>query len=192
MKTIVVLGADRVGKSTLVKSCWQEQANNSMKTWEYFHFSGVKPCHNTPIEQFLEPLPNLRPAELDFLFCDRFVQDMLFYENYRKQTGSHTHELGDMVHSAYDQISSGGILYILFDCSNKRDMRLRHRQELLSLYPGASSWWLDRVIDLRMREHEAYNRFVFEYFDQRDLKLHYLEEYSYDLLDLAEWPVKDS
>jgi hypothetical protein len=155
MKTFIVLGADRVGKSTAIKK-WQGQATEQLKVWHSLHFSGISPQDHSPIDQFLNPVRGLPCEGMDYLFCDRFVQDMIFYEDYRRQMGFFDDEFVKIVDSAYRGISRDGMIYIVLKNSDKDILIQRHRAELISENPQASSWWVDRNVDIRMRENDAY------------------------------------
>lgn len=169
MKTLIVLGADRVGKTSLIKS-WKEEAGIDLKIWSALHFKGILPSDHSPIDQFLNPLRDVFTEGSDYLFCDRFVHDTIFYEAYRKQMGEFDPEFIRIVDSAY-RACSDGVLYTLLLPSGKNDMRKRHSEELINKYPGASKWWVQRNVDLRMAEQDRYYEHLDKYVNEYEMYL---------------------
>lgn len=163
MKTVVVLGADRVGKTSLIERSMETTVSRG-KTPYRLHFSGILPHHNSPIDQFLDPLSlgGLQDLDIDVLFCDRFSPDMIFYERYRRQTGGHPVEYSHVVESTY-MSKSESLHVILLNPQWNGTMEQRHRDELVSDYPRASEWWIRQMISQRKQEHTEYYQFIVNY-----------------------------
>ena len=167
MHTVIVLGADRVGKSTLIANTKKLIDETNCCSYKTLHFSEVKPQHNSPIEQFVTKLDEVKAAgKPNLLLCDRFSPDTIFYEEHRHQTGAHDVELSRMVESIYMEAST--YMDIIFLCPPWSDeMEGRHEEELAQL--GGSPWWIRRMLDVRRDEHFKYQEFIRNYLDRQTL-----------------------
>ncbi len=168
MKTAIILGADRVGKTTLIDKSARLLSDTGRVPYR-LHFSGVLPSHNSPIDQFIEPLSTMvAPDAIDVLFCDRFSPDTLFCEPYRYQTGSHPPEVSNFVESAYMEMSEE--INVILLCPPWDDnIRERHEVELRDKYKTASEWWINKMVLNREKEHSAYYEFMYDYFENHSL-----------------------
>ncbi len=167
MNTVIVLGADRVGKSTLIRNTEKLIDESNCCSYRTLHFSEVKPHHNSPTEQFFDSLNEVKTAgKPGLLLCDRFSPDTIFYEEHRHQTGAHDVELSRMVESAYMKESEA--IYVIFLCPTWcKEISVRHREELAQL--GGSPWWTRRMLEMRREEHNNYQSFMQSYLDQHTL-----------------------
>lgn len=165
MNTVIVLGADRVGKSTLIKNTETLLDKSNHLSYKTLHFSEVKPYHNSPIEQFMDRLSQIKVmGKPDILLCDRFSSDTIFYEEHRHQTGAHDVELSRVVESVY-MGESEHVSVIFLRPSWSSELEARHREELM---PG-SAWWVSRILEKRKQEHKNYNSFTNAYLDNQTL-----------------------
>lgn len=176
MKTAIILGADRVGKTTMIDKSIELVTSCNLYKYIALHYSEIKPQFHSPIEQFLSPLKSFNHFETGLLICDRFSPDTLFYESYRHQTGEYPQEYSHIVESSYMSISEE--LNVILVCPPWSDeIELRHRRELTSKNPGCSEWWLRRMLDLRQKEHKDYYEFMYDYLEYKSLfrvdQLHY-------------------
>ena len=160
METIIVLGADRVGKTTTIR--------NTKKLLESFgssvlvaHFSGIDPSHHSPIQQFTDSLPSQQYG-IDFLILDRFVSDTLFYEPYRAKMPPIPHEYSYEVESLLLSCSSRLDL-VLIEHEWNSDIENRHREEIIEQCPKASHYWVHSQVKKREIEHREYYKFTKEY-----------------------------
>lgn len=167
MNTVIVLGADRVGKSTLISRTEKLIDESNCCSYKTLHFSEVKPYHNSPIEQFLIKLDEVKAeGKPDLLLCDRFSPDTIFYEQHRHQTGAHDVELSRMVESKY--ISESSDISMLYLCRPWNDeMEARHEEELMGM--GGSAWWIRKMLEVRREEHYGYQSFIQNYLDKMTL-----------------------
>jgi hypothetical protein len=167
MNTVIVLGADRVGKSTLIRNTEKLIDDSNLCSYRTLHFSEVKPHHNSPTEQFFDSLNEIKTAgKPDLLLCDRFSPDTIFYEQHRHQTGTHDVELSRMVESAY--MGHSDSMRIIFLCPPWSDeLEARHEKELS--YVQGSSWWTSKMLEVRREEHHAYQFFMDRYLDNKTL-----------------------
>ena len=161
METIIVLGADRVGKTTMIR--------NTKKLLESFgssvlvaHFSGIDPSHHSPIQQFTDSLSDVNSNGIDFLILDRFVSDTLFYEPYRAKMPPIPHEYSYEVESLLLSCSSRLDL-VLIEHEWNSDIENRHREEIIEQYPKASHYWVHSQVKKREIEHREYYKFTKEY-----------------------------
>jgi len=164
MKSIIVLGPDRVGKSTLI-----ENTKKSLMDGGYevlcLHFREVQPRHHSPIDQY-NHLFDANP-KTGYLLIDRFVPDTLFYETFRSNFPQIDKSLARMVESRLIQNSGGvsNIEVVHLDYQWSDEIASRHRAEILEKYPGCTEYWIDINLKRAQTEHEEYNRFVSEYFN---------------------------
>ena len=167
MKTVIVLGADRVGKTTLIDKSSKLLSDIGKNPYK-LHFSGVKSHHNSPIDQFLEPFSLASFHDVDMLFCDRFSPDTLFCEPYRYQTGYHPDEYSHVVESFYMN-KSEDLRVILLCPPWDSVLKARHEVELRLDNPRASEWWVNKMLVNREQEHIAYYEFIYDYLQNRSL-----------------------
>ncbi len=152
--SIIVLGADRVGKSTLISNTtklMKEEGFNPLTA----HFSSVKPEHNSPTEQFTNFLRGEDFLKADFLLMDRFVPDTLFYEQYRYQLPKIPDFYALSVENELLEVTGWIEVFIITHEWNKNLIE-RHEKEIAALWPGCSDYWLSAQVEKRRREHEAY------------------------------------
>ena len=160
MHSIIVLGADRVGKSTAVKNS-REYLEKSDASVTVLHFSGVAPHHHSPVQQFTDTLMGLKDRT-DFLILDRFVSDTLFYEPYRYQLPPVPDyvalEPESMLRSISEKVSM-----IIIQHEWYLDLQERHKQEIKEQFPGCSSYWVSQQLEKRRIEHEQYYNHIRRY-----------------------------
>lgn len=167
MKTAIVLGADRVGKTTLIEKSSQLLTDIGKNPYR-LHFSGVLPHHNSPIDQFLEPFSIASFHDVDYLFCDRFSPEALFYEAYRRKSGTHPAEYSHVVESLYMEKSED--LRVVLLCPYWNDtIKSRHEIELRIDYPRGTEWWINKMLTNRKEEHIAYYDFMTDYLENHSL-----------------------
>jgi hypothetical protein len=156
---MIVLGADRVGKSMIVANTKKliESAGQTALVW---HFSQVKPYHHSPIDQFLDAfgrLENLiaQNKKPDYLLIDRFVSDTLFYEPYRNRFKKLDPSWAFAVESRLDSYSDV-TEYLLLKKQWDNKMIERHVEEITKENSNASQYWIDLNIKVRKKEHRDY------------------------------------
>jgi len=81
-KIFVILGADRVGKSTFIENSYEFLIGST--TAAKLHFSGPQPHHNNPIDQYIEPLNAIGLDKVRYILCDRGFSEVCFYEKFRR------------------------------------------------------------------------------------------------------------
>ncbi len=167
MHTIIFLGPDRVGKTSLLNKT-ASNLKNAGYLVHALHFSGIRPEHNSPVEQFREKLTDIPLPASDYLLIDRFVSDTLFYEERRGQM------------PAINPICSQEPESILIDLSERVDVVIlgrgwdqtmidRHITELRANNPRASTYWINAQLELRMNEHNGYYGHTEEFFKSQSL-----------------------
>jgi GTPase SAR1 family protein len=166
--TVVLLGADRVGKSTIV--------NNTIKKLEMdgydvmsLHFSGPQPHHSSPIQQYIEPFDMAREAYPQVIVCDRGFAEVAFYDKFRRHIDI-SHEWAQSAESYFLEKSLDVRVYIV-----KRDWEWsqpHHVTEILEQNPDATAWWVKNQLAMRRREHEAYYDYMFQYLNNYSLLPH--------------------
>ena len=171
MKSIIVLGPDRVGKSTLIENTKKSLVDGGYEV-ACLHFREVQPHHHSPVEQFDE-IQGFDGANLgdtravDYLLIDRFVPDTLFYETYRSNFPQIDKSLARTVESRLielsGKVSNIEVVHLAYQWSD--EIASRHRAEILEKYPGCTEYWIDINLKRAQTEHEEYNRFVSEYFN---------------------------
>jgi len=165
MKSIIFLGPDRVGKTTLLSNT-KKYLESKQKLHSCLHFKEINPKHHSPMDQFRDALTNIDP-DIDYLLIDRFVSDTLFYEPRRGQMPpidpSCTLEIESLL---FDISSSCNFIVIKEEWEGVYD---RHVKELIDKYPGSSHYWRESQLSIRKKEHEDYYGYTYEYFQKRDL-----------------------
>lgn len=182
MESIVVLGADRVGKTTVTGNTFRLLQGYGLNPL-LAHFGAVSHKAHSPTQQFTDFVRGVDTIGTDYLLFDRFVSDTLFYEPYRYQLPPIP------VHCAREAES------VLIEASDRVDvvvirhpwdesMAQRHRQEISELWPGCSAYWLDAQLRKRKLEHEMYYEFTERYLRDDTLipasHIHYVDGDLYD------------
>lgn len=168
MQSVIVLGPDRVGKTSLINNTTAFLRNNTDFDVQTLHFSEIKPEHHSPVDQFRTVLTNIESPGPDFLFLDRFVSDTLFYEETRRQM------------PRIDPACSQEPESLLLEISNRVDVVIlqqgwtqeiidRHIWELRNKNPGATTYWVNSQLELRMKEHKNYYIHTAEFFKSNSL-----------------------
>lgn len=163
MQSIIVLGADRVGKSTTIKNTEKllRDAGYRVKT---MHFTGIQPHHHSPVEQFSSALEHgVDSRELDYLLIDRFISDTLFYEPYRYKMPKIPTSFAIEAESHLYALTQNVKVAIL-TCDWSEKMQARHVTEILEKNPESSRYWIVNQVNKVRDEHEAYYKHTSEYF----------------------------
>ena len=153
MESVIVLGADRVGKTTAIRNSRKdlEGGGNSVTVC---HFGGVSPKHHSPVQQFVDTLSGI-DTTVDYLILDRFVPDTLFYEPYRYQLPPIpkyiAHEPESMLLEMSERVSM-----VIIDHEWNILIRERHEEEVKQLHPDCTGYWLAQQVQKRRIEHEKY------------------------------------
>jgi hypothetical protein len=175
---IFLLGADRVGKSTFAKNldcAIQTQVPEGEKlNITHCHFDGPKPYHNSPIEQYTEKIQRglddlgTPPSNThSFFICDRGGAEVCFYEKYRR---------GLTIPEAWAQSFESWVLdkfdhlFIILLQKDFDKIIHRHMNEIsISAPQEATAYWKKCQLDIRRAEHEAYYKYMGEYFSKTTL-----------------------
>lgn len=168
MHSIIVLGADRVGKTTMVNNTSAFLRNNADYDVQVMHFSEIKPWHHSPVDQFREALTNIEAPGPDILLIDRFVSDTLFYEETRRQMPGIDPACSQEPESLLLEISNR-VDVVILQQGWTQELIDRHIYELRSTNPRATTYWINAQLELRMKEHQNYYKHTAEYFKTNSL-----------------------
>lgn len=168
MKAIIVLGADRVGKSTLVANTVRAAQAGGLSVLDC-HFSEIKPDHHSPVWQFDKALDLCANDLPDLFLADRFVSDTLFYETYRSQMAPIPAEFAKTIESKLLSLATDGIWIVLLEHYWDGRLADRHTQEILNSNPDCTPYWVSKQVDMRRAEHEAYYQHTKEYLTNTSL-----------------------
>jgi hypothetical protein len=159
-KIFAVLGADRVGKSTFIESSFHTIKQFNPKV-EKLHFSGPKPSHNNPIDQYVFPLNNLmREGSPEYILCDRGFSEVCFYEKFRRNIVI-SEEWAVAAESYFKAVSSEINVLLI-----KRDWEWsqpKHIEEIDQLFPDASNYFKRTQLLVREKEHVSYYDYMPKY-----------------------------
>lgn len=182
MESIIVLGADRVGKTTITGNTFRLLQGYGLNPL-IAHFGAVSHRSHSPMQQFTDFVRGVDTVNTDYLLFDRFASDTLFYEPYRYQLPPIP------THCAREAES------VLIDASNRVDVVLirhpwnegmvqRHCEEIAELWPDCSAYWLDAQVRKRKLEHEMYYEHTERYLRDETLipssSIHYVDGDLYD------------
>lgn len=171
-KAIIVLGPDRVGKSTLIESTKKSLVKGGYEV-SCLHFREVQPHHHSPIDQYYDAFGgnfNRENGYSDYFLIDRFVPDTLFYETHRANFPSIDPSLARTVESMLID-GCGGIenIQVMHVCTPwSSEISDRHRTEILEKYPNCTEYWVRINLEKAEAEHQNYNSFIQEYFTNGD------------------------
>jgi hypothetical protein len=161
-KIFAVLGADRVGKSTFIESsyCTIGAFNKNVHK---LHFSGPKPEHNTPIDQYIFPLNELiKEKSPEFILCDRGFSEVCFYEKFRRNIVI-SDEWAVAAESYFKAISDQ--IHVLMIQRDWEWSHPKHIQEIDKLYPDASNYFKRNQLLVREKEHVEYYNYMLNYLE---------------------------
>lgn len=166
MESIIVLGADRVGKTTAINSSRKILEAHSLSV-TVCHFGGISPKHHGPMEQFVDVLTGI-DTMVDFLLIDRFAPDTLFYEPYRYQMPPVPYYTAQEPESMLLEMSAE-VKMVIVEYRWDGVIELRHTEEILKLYPGCTEYWLKQQVEKRRKEHKKYYEFIDKYVNKHTL-----------------------
>jgi hypothetical protein len=165
--TIVLLGPDRVGKSTIVANTVNDLRKKDLDVKE-LHFSGMRPHHHTPIEQYIEPFNNAIEDMAEVIVCDRGFSEVCFYDKFRRNIEI-SEEWAQSAESYFSAYSSSLHVFLV-----KRPWEWSlpfHIEEIEFLSRGSDMSKFAKALQLdnRRREHDAYYDYMEEYLAHRSL-----------------------
>jgi thymidylate kinase len=180
-KIITILGPDRVGKSTLCKSI-SEHLHKKGFTTEMLHFSGPKPFHHSPIDQYILEIKPLL-GSVDFIICDRGGAEVCFYENVRRNL-----TIGVDWPLKYEDFLNANAeeVFTFLLCRDWEWSKPHHITEILEIYPECSQYWIESQLETRQNEHNLYYEYMEYYLDNFSkllTKRIYDNDLSQDLLE---------
>jgi hypothetical protein len=160
MESVIVLGADRVGKTTAIGNTRKHLESQGCSV-TLVHFGGVSPSDHSPVQQFTDTLMGIDNT-VDYLILDRFVSDTLFYEPYRYQLPPIpkyiAHEPESMLLEMSERVSM-----VIIEHEWDGLIKERHEEEVRQLQPNCTSYWLAQQVQKRRIEHEKYYEHIEAY-----------------------------
>jgi hypothetical protein len=165
---IVVLGADRVGKSTIVSNTI-EQFRDADIDAASLHFAGPQPHHNSPIEQYTAPLDVVLDAMPEVIICDRGFSEVCFYDKFRRHVNI-SEEWAFAAESYFATEASKVHVFLI-----KRSWawsKPHHVIEIKEQYPNATPYFVRNQLLMREAEHYAYYEYMEDYLKNRSLLPH--------------------
>lgn len=167
-KCIAIMGPDRVGKSTLIENLKNHLEGDGKKV-EVLHFSGPKSHHNSPIDQYTQPLENALFRDPDYVICDRFGAEVCFYEDVRRHV-TISEEWAKTCESYFMSRTDLDVYMV------KRDWVWslpHHKEEILYFYPESTSWFMDMKLKERHYEHISYYAYIESYMEKGSIIPHW-------------------
>lgn len=160
-KIIAVLGPDRVGKSTFVNT--SEFVIAEFANVEKLHFSGPQPHHNTPIDQYIEPLDKIiSKNSAEFILCDRGFSEVCFYEKFRRNI-TISDEWAVAAESYFCSVSETINILLI---ERTWDWALEnHIKEIEELFPNATNYYKRNQLLVREEEHKQYYAYMKNYLE---------------------------
>jgi len=156
---ICVLGADRVGKTTIVVNTYESLIKNGHDV-KLLHFSGQKPYHTSPIQQYIEPFSQALEAGHPIILCDRGFSEVCFYDKFRRHVD--TPEIFAVEAEQFFSANSNEIAVVLVKRAWKWS-RPHHIEEIKKIHPDASEYYVDMLLEQREKEHRAYYEYMEDY-----------------------------
>lgn len=167
MQSIVFLGPDRVGKTTLIRNTLSYLKGLDFEV-NSCHFGKILPEHHSPVDQFRRELGGIEHPGPDFLLLDRFVSDTMFYEEIRKQMPRISSDCYQEPESILLDVSTRVDVVIVQSGWNQQ-MINRHITELRTLNPRATTYWINGQLELRREEHKKYYDHTNKFFQEKSL-----------------------
>lgn len=167
--TLVLLGADRVGKSTIAQNTLQSLLQNNFNA-VLLHFSGPKPHHSSPIEQYILPFDEAKQSYPEFIICDRGFSEVCFYDKFRRHVNI-SHEWAQAAESYFSEKSS--VVSVFLINREWEQCRQHHIEEILASSPNSTEWWINNQLQMREAEHHAYYEYMNHYLENLSLLPHH-------------------
>lgn len=180
--TAVLLGADRVGKSTIVSNTLERFKRKDVDATA-LHFSGPQPHHSSPIQQYIGPFDLVIETMPEFVICDRGFSEVCFYDEFRRRI-TISHEWAQSAESYFLERSQRLHVFLV-----ERDWEWsqpHHLTEVMNQYPNASAWWIRNQMEARKAEHYAYYDYMHEYLNNYSLLPHTVicnPDFDFELVD---------
>jgi hypothetical protein len=181
--TIVLLGADRVGKSTIIHNTKERLQQQNLDA-AILHFSGAKPFHSNPIEQYILPFDANRETMADYILCDRGFSEVCFYDDFRRRI-TISHEWAQAAESYFLENSFQVKVFLL-----EREWEWsqpHHLAEVQNEEPNATAWWIKSQMKAREAEHHAYYDYMHAYLNHYSLLPHTVLRDTPIDFDLLDW-----
>ena len=162
---IAVLGADRVGKSTLVSDTLSRFRDENIDAVS-LHFAGPQPSHNSPIEQYTAPLESVLDTLPEVVICDRGFSEVCFYDKFRRHVDI-SEEWAFAAESYFFSRAAKIHVFLL-----KRDWewsKPHHVIEIKQQHPNATPYFIRNQLLMREAEHHAYYEYMEDYLKNRSL-----------------------
>lgn len=166
--TVVVLGPDRVGKSTLVENTHEMLRSKDIDVRK-LHFSGPLPHDNSPIDQYTRPFNLELEARPEVILCDRGFSEVCFYERFRRRVEI-SHEWAQSAES-YFSSRSRSIHVFLIDRAWGWAQPF-HVKEIEEQYPDSTPYFRSKQLEVRRLEHNEYYKHMDEYLSKYSLLPH--------------------
>lgn len=166
--TVVLLGADRVGKSTIIENTLRRFRHRNIHATA-LHFSEPQPHHSSPIEQYIGPFNSVLERTPEFVLCDRGFSEVCFYDEFRRRI-SISHEWAQAAESYFLERSSDVKVFLL-----EREWKWSQPHHLIEVreeYPEATAWWIKNKMKAREAEHYAYYGYMHNYLNRYSLLPH--------------------
>lgn len=160
-KILMFFGADRVGKSTLIASIEKILVDDGKKV-KIAHFSGPKPHHHSPIEQYTEVLdPLFKEGFYDFILCDRCGSEVVFYDSWRRRVNTSNQWALSFESYIISQAETARIFLVEKDWE---EVEQYHIQEILDQTgKNCSQFYINMELETRRKEHYAYYDYMQKY-----------------------------
>jgi hypothetical protein len=165
---IAVLGADRVGKSTIVSNTLEQFRSKGIDATS-LHFAGPQPHHDSPIEQYTQPLESVLDSMPEVVICDRFGAEVCFYDKFRRHVDI-SEEWAFAAESYFASKASKVYVFLI-----KRPWawsKPHHVIEIKEQYPNATPYFIRNQLLMREAEHYAYYEYMEDYLKNRSLLPH--------------------
>jgi hypothetical protein len=165
---IVVLGADRVGKSTIVNNTIEQFKNANIDAIS-LHFAGPQPHHDSPIQQYTESLDRALDTMPEVIICDRGFSEVCFYDKFRRHVDI-SEEWAFAAESYFASRTSN--LYVFLIKRSWEWSKPHHIIEIQEQYPNATQYFIRNQLLMREAEHYAYYEYMEDYLKNRSLLPH--------------------
>lgn len=157
----VILGADRVGKSTAISKLKAQLESSHDLDVSLLHFSGPQPHHHSPIQQYIDGLDTLLQGWTpQVILCDRGFSEVCFYDKFRRNID--TSEEWALASESYFASKAFKIKVFLL----KKEWEVCkpfHLKEIKEQNPDSSLYYQSCVLRSREIEHYTYYNYMDEY-----------------------------
>jgi hypothetical protein len=157
---IIISGADRVGKSTLISNT---QAHLREQNCAVYHHSAPPSQQANIFDMYREHVEEWLATDKQWCIFDRAYPCSFILEDHRRRNHGH---MDDVVDLELEWLADDRFQVVHVSVERPWSWSAKHHLvELKELFPEASPWFIRDEYAARMKEHKHYYERLYEFYD---------------------------